>query len=562
MTNLQDWRDAVHQITPESYTTLGKVGRLDDLADRLHLIAETQGVRRFLEHLRHTGVPEDDWARLTGLYPDGARHSVEALIGVHRRKMEGGRALTEFGLADRIADQYAADLAWCKTLGGWLSWSGSRWKLDDGDHVAQRRGMDTVLSLAREADSAEMLAKVVAADGNDKATEIAEARAGALRKFAHASQKAKVVASAIGLVRSEGVAVDADQFDARPELLSVGNGTLELGDTATLREHRRADRLTRTTEAKHVPGDSSADWERLVNHVLPDPKVRAFVQRLAGYSLWGANNRRLMIFMIGKTSSGKSTFLEIIGSVLGEHAGPFKLNLFSGKQTDAARPDIIKALPRRLIHASETSDRWEMHADEIKALTGNDKTEARKMRADTYLERIPAFVPWVACNSAPIIKGADLGLWRRLVAIPCGETIERAKEDTMLAARISTEHRDAVLAWLVEGWNRYQREGIAEPPHAVDVATAQLRDSLSTLDLWLAEATERDVEYSVTAADLWDAFNTWCEYGKVRAEDRLSITAFGRGLTDRGFLTGWAGTSGKRRRTRVGLRLRAISIDA
>ncbi len=562
MTTIAQWREATAAITPPGYGGMDTVA----LADRLHLLAEHEdrgGLRRILEHLRFHAVPEDDWDRLVALHGFAHGKNPTVVANIAKTWVEN-RALTELGLARRIADQHGADLAWCKTIGGWATWDGARWRTGDGDHHAQGYAVRSVDALAAEVAWAEAAAKIAAedaaaADEDGKEAAIAQAkaaetRAKAIRAFARDAQKARTIANALTLARSEGLAVDAEKFDAQPDLLTVANGTLELDTKATLREHRRADRLTRVTAADYDPDARSEDWEAFVAHVIPDPEVRAYAQKLAGYSLYGENSKRLLVFMLGKTSSGKSTFVETIAAVLGDHASDFNLSLFISKQTDAPRPDVVDALPKRFLHASETSERWRLHADEIKALTGNDTKRARGMRSDTYLARKPAFTPWIATNGAPTIDGADLALWRRLVVIPCGETIDQAKEDTTLAARLGVEQRDAVLAWIVEGWNRYQAEGL-EQPHAVIKASMKLRDDTSIVDSWLAEETEQAAEYTASVEHLWDAFVSWCTASGVSEADKGNRISFGKKLTDRGYGVGWA--SGKpRRRVRTGIRVR------
>ncbi|MEU8636775.1 phage/plasmid primase, P4 family [Amycolatopsis sp. NPDC048633] len=560
---MTDWNAAVAAITPEPFTPLARAGALADLADRLRIQAQNDSrssLRRMLTHLRHCGVDEDRWPRLAALHPYSAGTNPAVVVDVVKDEIVD-HDLTELGLARRIADQHIPNLAWAELNGGWALWDGRRWRTSDTKHQAQALAVRTVDLLKGEVARAEAAAKIAAEDAAadetlKEAADGAKAHAKAVRAFAQRAQSARTIANALTLSHSEGLAVDAEKFDADPALLTVTNGTLVLGQTAHLREHRRADRLTRVTAAPYDPDARSDEWDAFVAHVIPDAEARAYAQRLMGYTLFGENTKRKLIFLKGPTSSGKSTFLKIIGKVLGDHAGPFSVSLFAGKQTDAARPDILKALPRRLIYADDPPERWAMQADEIKSLAGNAVQEARRMRADEFVERVPAFTGWIACNKPPTIVGVDQALWRRLVVVPCGDPVDT--EDTTLETRLSGEHAAAVLAWCVRGWNAYRAEGIDNPPHAVDVATLELRDSLSVLDTWRAEYTEPGAEYTAVMADLWESFKAWCDYAQIKDADRLTLTAFGRGLADRGYSTRKVGPKDKRVTARMGLRLRAV----
>lgn len=588
MTTYEEWKESCAAITPEPYSNLGKSGALARLADRLHTYATQRpdpedkflGARRFVEHMIWHGVPKEDSERLLALHPWGLSTptlSPEVRMGILAKTMIGGRKTTDRGLSERLADLYGADLAYCPSLGGWLSWEGQYWKVAKHDHLCQdfilRTGnrLEAEVQIAERAEAA--AAKAAAALGpapnrkkgeteDPESTQIrqaaaaAEARAKEMRKFARDAESGSMIASAVRITRSQGVTVDPEDFNANPQLLPTTNGAVVLGPVATLRENRRSDRMTCVANVGYVPGARSEEWERFIAHVVPDPASRAYLQKLIGYSLYGDNHLRLLIFLLGETSSGKTTLAEIIRAVLGTHASSFKLSLFVGKQTDAPRPDLLAALPKRFIYASETSSRWRLHAEEINNLVGNEHMAARGMASNVIIDQKPACTPFVCCNRPPTILDADQALWERLIVIPCGSKISKSKQDTGLVHRLSTEHGEAVLAWLVEGWNAYQREGLADPPHAVVEATMSLREELSVLDQWLAGKTERADDYKTTSHDLWNAYANWLDYARIAPEDRLSEVGFYRGLKDRGYEPCKVGPSGKRVSARKGLRLK------
>lgn len=536
MNDVQKWRDATASIKVDGY---GALAKLTDLADRLANL-DTVARRRFLAHLHASGVHEDDWRALLAMHPSMANESRVGAYEVAKAEEASGRAFTDLGLAERVIDYRGPDLLHCTVLGGWVGWDGRRWKTGDGDRMIQAAVVSTVRTLSGESYA------------DEKKEEAA-------RKFQKAAQSAGKIAAAATLARTEhGTAVDADIFDARPELLAVGNGVIELGATATFREHRRGDRLTRMTTVDYKPGATSQRWNDFLAHALPDPAVRTYVQKLAGYSLRGANDRRLLIIALGESSTGKSTLVETIGAVLGEHAADFKLSLFAGKQEDAPRPDLIDALPKRFLHASETSSRWKLHADEVKTLTGHDTQRARGMRSDAFFARKPAFTPWIATNAAPTIKGADQALWRRLVVIPFNNVVAQADERAGLADEMACDDGEAILAWIAEGWNLLQTEGL-DMPDAVVKASLALRDSLSVLDAWLAEETEKDAAYTTSTDDLWTAFRTWCDDSAVSATDMGTKQGFGMRLSARGYPSIDGGGEHKRHKVRPGLRLQARS---
>lgn len=449
-------------------------------------------------------------------------------------------ARTELGLAQRIAAVHGADLAHTPEMGGWLVYDGKRWVVDGAGTAAVGRVVDVVTDLVDT--------EAYYGDEDEQARG---------RAFAMRAQQAKFIKAGLDLARAQiGINVPAADWDSKTHLLPAANGTLELSaGEAKLREHRRDDRLTRVARAAYRPHADASVWERFCADVMPDPAVRQRVQRLVGYSLMGGNPERLLIILIGRSTTGKSTFVETVGHVLGEFGGTFDLGLFRGsREGGAPRADLLAALPRRLIHTTEASDRWELHADQIKRLTGGDTLTARGLYARTAVEARPAFTPWVATNAAPRVIGADDALWRRLEVIPFDTKISR--EDAGLAARLRQDEADAVLAWAVQGWMEYGRHGLGAAPPACTAAARQLRSDLSLVDTWLDETTEADPGSTVAAAVLAESFHDWCIANRVPERERISSVALGRALTVRGHALATTGPKDARVRVRTGLRLR------
>lgn len=545
-------RDTLRAIGPCGH--LDTVRDLDDLADRLTVLlgAEpaaddgTQGALRALHHLAHYYVPAEHAETVLRAHhpPTAARANQLGYMPRLHQQQERGRPRTDVGLGERLADQHGADLAWCAALGGWLAWDGRRWRQSD-DTAPHAAAKAVARRLAR-------LAEIHRANGQDAEEVRREA------EFAKQAQSVARVRAATDLARSEpGIATDAAEWDANPALLAVGNGTVELRrEGAVLREHRRTDRLTRATTTPYKSDTPGGLWNAFLWRSLPDPDVRHYLHKLVGYSLLGANPERLLIVLIGPTSTGKSTFGETVMHVLGDHAADYNLAMFRGKREEGPRPDLVDALPRRLVFTTEASDRWRLHADEVKRLTGADTVRARTLHSRAFLARRPAFTPWLATNSAPIIRGADRALWRRLIVVPWVMAVARDAEDPRLGERIRAEEAPAVLAWAVAGWDAYCREGLGDVPAGCAQAAMNLREDLSLIDKWLAEHTERGPEYAATLEDLWGAYRWWCFDAGISDTERGNKIGFGKALTDRGFATGWSGSRDKRQRVRTRLRLR------
>lgn len=516
-------------------------------------------LKRLMNYLVFQGVPREQLVEILALVADYTRpdYAVGALAKARDR--------TDIGLAERLADWFGPDIARSPGL-GWHSWTGTHWKAADTKEVLQSRAKQAARRVNKEAnDLAAEYAAWEPAEGDtleqaDKTREIQKQDLEAAKRFAKAAQTIGKINAMMDLVISEpGITFDDDAWDANPALLGTPGGTLVLDDQVTMHPPRRTDRITRVTAERWEDGAQrdSVAWMGFLADTLPDPAVQRYFQKLMGYSLWGANPERLFAFLVGKTSTGKSTVLAIIAKVLGDHAKSFNMSLLRGKLEAGPQPDLIEAMPARLLHASETSERWQLHSDEIKRFTGGtDELKARKMRSDHYVSRAPAFLPVVATNSPPTIVGGDTALFRRLVAIPFEQQISKADEDTRIVDKIIETDGDAVLDWLVAGGEAYRREGLRDIPDAVVRATMDLRDALSILDTWLAEECESGAEYGGdTKRDVWHAYASWCGERGVSDKDRGSEISFSKTLKGKGYTDGFTGSKEKRQRVWHGFRL-------
>jgi putative DNA primase/helicase len=127
--------------------------------------------------------------------------------------------------------------------------------------------------------------------------------------------------------------------------------------------------------------------------------------------------------------------------------------------------------------------------------------------------RYPAFVPFVGTNSSPTIQGADSALWQRIVVIPF--EIQRLDDDKrtdkMAAIRLMSDlaSKMAILAWLVDGYTGYAREGLAGIPAGVTGATKSFRGGVSEWHSFMNEAIEQHPGHRILVQDLYQMYRLW-----------------------------------------------------
>lgn len=446
-------------------------------------------------------------------------------------------ARTDAGNAERLALAHRHEQKFVPGL-GWLIWSPEeeRW-IADGDGAVNRRAIAVARGIVEEAE--------YLAEEDPKAYSD-------LLKFARSSENLGKLKAMVDLSASlSGMTLPVSAFDANParlgRVLLKPNPGVEV--TPALPEHR----VTMRLGTAYVAGSSSKEWDRFLLRVQPDEEVRGWLQRLLGYSLYGGNKDRLFVCNFGGTSTGKTTFLGALLAALGEYVGMVNMTVYRDNQDDKPRPDLLRALRKRLVFSEETSSAWHLHADQVKRLTGGAPISARGMRSNEFVELVPSFVPWIFVNAPPTVEGADNAVLRRLVVVPWDVTIPKDREDSALAGRLASDaNRAAVLAWALEGWTAYSASPDLSAPLGTLYARSRFLSELSDFDRALEDIAVVEEGAYVAPSALFAAYRQWCTGTNAKSE---SNTKFGSFLTGRGFTKLKKKVDGKGVWVRVGLRL-------
>jgi putative DNA primase/helicase len=158
------------------------------------------------------------------------------------------------------------------------------------------------------------------------------------------------------------------------------------------------------------------------------------------------------------------------------------------------------------------------------------------MRADFFeFERTHKHV--VYGNYRSLLRVADPASAERLHMVPFDATFtaELGNLDPDMAAKLWAE-AGAVLAWLLEGHEKWREDGTLRPCAAVAQATRDYFDAQGSLDAWVAERCETvpHDERSTMLLDRADAL--YRDYGRwkdARGEHPMSQTRWGEQMRRR-----------------------------
>jgi putative DNA primase/helicase len=316
----------------------------------------------------------------------------------------------------------------------------------------------------------------------------------------------------LGLAESaEWLVVEPDDLDADPMLLNVENGTLDLR-SAALREQRPSDLLTKLAPVAYDAEAECPTFDRFLVDVVPDEEVRTYLQSAIGYSLTGDTSEQCLFLPEGPGANGKSTLLEAVMGVLGDYARHADASTFTTQPRRGVRSDLARLQGARLVVATEIEDDARLAEVLVKQATGGEKIVASRLYRDEFEFR-PEFKAFLAVNRLPEVRGDDHAIWRRIRRVPFPTKVERP--DKRMPEKLRAE-RAGILAWMVRGCLRWQREGLY-PPRAVREATEDYRGRArhaDTVTRFVEERCRWAAEGTAAPKAMYDAYRTFCaEHG-------------------------------------------------
>ena len=416
--------------------------------------------------------------------------------------------LTDLGNSRRLVELARGNLMHVHEL-GWLVYDGTRWARDTTGEVAR---MAREVARSWYATAAETARQASEEQSADRAKTLAKI-SGAQNAWGRKTESDAKITPMLHLAQSEPeIAARFEELDAKTSLLGCKNGTLDLS-TFTLRQADREDMITRVTGAAYDPAASCPLFDAFLARILPDPEVRGFLLRWAGYCLTAETGEHVLVVLHGTGANGKSTLIETLGHVLGDYFVSANPELLISRDRPAHPTERMTLLGRRLAVCSESERSGSLSESRVKTLTGGNTVNARLMGRDEINFR-PTFKLALETNNRPRVYGTDEGIWRRMVLVPFTVTIPEGERDKALPEKLQRESA-GILRALVEGCREWRRIGLG-PPAAVRDATLSYRDQEDVLGQFIDQACVLSRTARVSSSSLFQAYSSWCEQNGER----------------------------------------------
>lgn len=403
--------------------------------------------------------------------------------------------MTDTGNAQRFRDKFISNVKYSFINKKWYYWTGKVWAVDNTGEI--KKLADTIINdIKKEAFCEE-----------DDEQEVK-------LKWANKTASSKGKESMIKECQHlDGIPVLPSEMDAYSDYLNCNNGIVNLRN-GELIPHDSNFLLSNITFGDYdcTSGKKPELWLKFIDDITNhDKDLARYLQKCVGYSLTGSIREQCLFILYGMGNNGKSTFLDIISEVAGLYAGNAQPETFMAKSTfsgGGANSDIARLKGKRLVTIEEATDGIRFNEGLIKQLTGGSKITCRFLYGDEF-EYSPEYKLWFATNHKPVIRGTDVGIWRRMRLIPFNVNIPKEKVDKGLKWKLRKE-LPQILKWAVDGCILWQKEGL-EMPTCVASATAEYKQEMDMLASFMDSCLT--IDYTATndikASDLFLLYSMW-----------------------------------------------------
>ncbi len=452
--------------------------------------------------------------------------------------------LTDMGNAERFAFRYDGKFVHTAAT-GWMVYEGGVWRRDVTKSVV--RAMQATVRLI------ELEAKLVDTGNKETDATIKDAVIGWAKKSESSSKvnAALEQASALGTF-----AKNYADFDRKPHLLNVKNGTIDL-QTGEFMCHDPRNLLTKQSPIEFDHNAECPRWEQFVLDIMGGKHhMRQYLCRCAGYTLTADTSGQCVFVPWGPGGTGKSTFLSVMRGVMGDYCKQADAEMFMVKRGDSGQPFEMAGMEgTRLLMAVETEQGKKLALAKLKKMTGQDPITACYKFQHQY-EFVPQWKVWLATNDAPTTRADDDAWWDRAKPIPFNVKFRGSKGEVKNYAEILLkEEGPGILNWCLAGITAWRQDGLNHPE---DVAHAA--DVWRERDDWLQrfidehlEPTDDPEQYAIRSK-VFERFTEWADINKEARS--VNNKNFMEAMRRKGFKDDIVKQKGKTQRVWVGWRLK------
>ena len=388
--------------------------------------------------------------------------------------------ITDLGVAQTLLRMFSGRVFYLKSLNRWAAWDGERWELEAGDIISERfyrelcrRGREEAFSLASEQDGG-------------KPDWIA---------LSKGLQSARKQSSVLRMARSErGILINVNEFDADAYLLGATNGVVDLRSGMLLTAKPNL-MVSKAVNVAYEPEATCPTWDKFRLDIAGgDDELAEYLQHVAARCISGDTRQRQFWVFYGSGANGKSTFIDVLCTLLGDdYAQKLSNSALSTKRFASGHNEDVAVLRgKRLGCLSEPPTGTALDVSTVKDIVGGEIITASR-KGEKSVPFRPMCKLIMSTNEPLLVHDDSRGIWSRLIQVPFAVSFE-GKEDFTLKAKLLAE-QEGILASLVRTCFQWYADLEAgrppAPPKIVRDCTREFERSQDPLEGFLLDCCKR-----------------------------------------------------------------------
>lgn len=333
------------------------------------------------------------------------------------------------------------------------------------------------------------------------------------------------------------IPIESKEFNKDDFLLNTDSGVVDL-KTGAIAPFNKELLLSKNTNVK-VSYEEPKEWIKFLKSIFKresEEETQDIVdamQTCIGYSLSGSTREQVMFLLYGGGSNGKTTLMEQISLIMGDYGDTIASDVLMQQLTanNSAAYSIAKLQTTRFVQTSETDDGGKLAEAKIKSLTGSEAITAAFKYGHEFTFR-PHFKIWMCTNNKPIIRGTDLGIWRRIFNFPFLNTFDGKDKDKSLPEKLKAES-DKILGWAIKGYLKYQELNDLIRPKCLEEDKNEYKKQMDIVAQFIEKECIVNEKHSVLCKKLYQAYKEWA---KDNTEYVFKESRFTEELKKKGFV--------------------------
>lgn len=420
---------------------------------------------------------------------------------------------TDLDNAKYFAKLYGDRVRFDVSKGKWFIWAGHYW-LEDNKCI-----IDSLIqkSIVHRQESAR--------DIEDK-----DLRAATIKWAIQSENERHLTATLRIASKLDPIVTSGQEWDMQPHLFACRNGVLNLKD-GSFASGVPSDMLSNHSPVAYDPLAQSVRFIEFMDQIFEgNGDLIYYIQKALGYSLTGMNSEQILFFCHGSGSNGKSVLFSTMEILLGTYAVSVPSATFLRNIMNTQTNDIAMMRNKRFVMTAETLTTTKMDEQKLKKISGGDSISARFLHKEFFTFQ-PICKIWLFLNHMPSFDDDSYGFWRRVRLIPFNKSFKGDAIDYDLLEKLKTE-LPGILNWLLTGAVLWYQEGLKEIPTIVTEATDEAKVSNNKLTDFVADCCIERADLSEKSSKLYAAYVKWANTNSYQHKDIMSMTAFGRLMTD------------------------------